>query len=457
MPTPAKIIESGLPVVALVGRVNVGKSTLFNRILERPQALVSDIPGTTRTRNVGVASWRGKNFEIIDTGGLSFDENVPLEKDIINQTTIALKSADVIIFVISIQEDILPQEKELARLLKSKYKDKPIIFVANKADNQSWENSQYEQDISKLNLGEPILVSAQNGKRLGDLLDLIYKKLNKTKKRPKAEKKEEFVKVTLMGKPNVGKSSLFNKLVGEDQVIVSDMPHTTREPYDTLVEYDNKKYLFVDTAGIRKKTKVSGKLEQVGIGKSISNIERSDIILFLLDAAEPITDQDKQLAGLLKEHSKSVIIIINKWDLAEGNEDSFRNEVKTLVYKSFPHLDYAPIVFISAKSGYRIHQIFPLLERAWLERQIEIPYKTLDGFLQRLVRRYLPTKGKGTNFPKILTLKQLANNPPIFEILIKSKTSLSQNYVNFLKNKIREQFSFYAAPIVIKIRKNKKI
>lgn len=457
MPTPAKIIGQKLPSVALLGRVNVGKSTLFNCIAEKRLALVSDIPGTTRTRNVAIPTWRGKNFELVDTGGLTFDEDVVLEKDIITQTEIALKRADLIVFVVDIQSEILPQERQLAKFLRTKYPEKPVILVANKTDNKNLEINQYNEGIAKLNLGEPFLISAKNGRGVGDLLDLIYKKLAKIGKRPKIYKEINPIKISLMGKPNVGKSSLFNKLVGSEEVIVSDMPHTTREPYDTLIEYEGKPFLFVDTAGIRKKAKVSGELEKVGISKSISNIERSDIILLMLDTSEPISDQDKQLAGLLKEHSKSVIIVINKWDLAEDNTDAFRNEVKKMIYGSFPHLNYAPIIFTSAKSGYRVHQIFPLIERAWMERQITIPDKTLDIFLHQLVKKYLPTKGKGTNFPRILALKQLASAPPIFEIVVKAKTSLGQTYVNFLKNKLREQFSFFATPVVIKIRKNKKV
>lgn len=457
MSTPAKIINTNLPAVALVGRVNVGKSTLFNKITETAHALVSNIPGTTRTRNIGTASWRGKQFRLIDTGGLTFDENVPLEKEIITQTEIALNEADVIVFVVDIQDELLPQEKELARHLRQKAKNKPVILVANKADNASFRLRAHDGNWLKLGLGEPVPVSAGNGSNIGDFLDLLYKQLNKTKIRPKQEKDFNPIKVALIGKPNVGKSTLFNSLIGEDRVIVSDMPHTTREPHDILVEAEGTNLLFVDTAGIRRKTKVSGELEKIGIGKSLEAINKSDIVLFVLDAGEPITDQDQQLGGFLKEHTKSTIIVINKWDKAEANDDEFRGEVKQLIYNNFPHLDFAPIVFVSAKSQYRVHQIFPLIKQAYEARQITIDDAILKEFLKNTTHKKMPTTGKGVRHPKILSLKQLASNPPVFELLIKVKTSLHNSYIQYLKKRLREKFGFFATPLIIKVSKLKQV
>lgn len=454
MTTPAKIIETTLPTVAIVGRVNVGKSTLFNRLVANRQAIVSDIPGTTRTRNIGLSTWRGKQFRLIDTGGLTFTDDVLLEKEIIHQTEIALKEADVIIFLADVKDGLLPQEKELAKIIKKC--QRPIIFVVNKADNLTLRLNTHEPEWRKLGLGEPMPISAQNGSGVGDLLELVFTFLNKNSKRPKAAKELNALKVALIGKPNVGKSSLFNKLIGEERVIVSPIAHTTREPHDTLVEIDGKKIIFVDTAGIRRKTKVSGELEQIGIGKSLEMVKKADIVLFLLDAAEPITDQDQQLGGLLREHAKSTIIVINKWDKAEENDDAFRNDVKQLVYNSFPHLNYAPIVFVSALNSYRIHQIFPLIERAAAERLTEVTQEQLDDFLEKALKKKLPSKGIGTRHPKILGLKQINTAPPIFEMFIKSKTSVHFSYVHFVANRLREQFSFFAAPIIIKLTKMKR-
>ncbi len=454
MPTPAKIVDQNLPNVVLVGRVNVGKSTLFNRITETSQAIVSDIPGTTRTRNIKEAMWRGKNFVLVDTGGLTFDEDVPLEKDIVEQTEKALDTADVIVFVTDLQSGVLAQERELAKLIRRKYKNKPVVLVSNKADHANIRLRIYDPEWKSLGFGEPLPVSAANGGNVGDMLDLIYKHFGK-KGIKKAKESLDFkpVSIALVGKPNVGKSTLFNKLIGEERVIVSDMPHTTREPHDTLVETDGQHYLFVDTAGIRRKTKVKGELERYGIGKSIEAIKRADIVLLLLDTSEPITDQDQQLAGLLREHTKSVIIIINKWDLAEDNDDAFRREVEERIYHSFPHLRYAPIVFISAKSGYRVHQIFPLIARAWKERNIEIPDDELKAFLKNVKSKRLPTRGKGVRQPDILAMRQIASGPPMFDIVIKQKTSLHSSYVNYLTNRLREKYSFFANPIIIKMTK----
>lgn len=456
MATLAKIVDLDLPVIALVGRVNVGKSTLFNRLTETNKALVSNIPGTTRTRNVGLAIWRGKHVRVVDTGGLTFSQDVPLEEDIIKQTQAALKEADVIIFVTDIKEGLLPQEKELAKLLKSKKKNCPVIFVANKADSPVDRSLKYERDWLKLGLGEPLAISAENGSGLGELMEEIFSHLKKTLKKPQQLPDIEPIKVALLGKPNVGKSSLFNKLIGEDRVIVNDMPHTTREPHDTLVEVDDQHILFIDTAGIRRKAKVSGVLERMGIGKSIETMKRADIVLFLLDTSSPITDQDQQLGGLLRESTKSVIIVVNKWDLSEDNTDSFRNDVKAKILKYFPHIAYAPIVFVSAKTSYRIHQLFPLIKQAWEERHIELSEETCEEFIRYVIKQHLPSRGKGVHHPKILGFRQININPPIFELFIKYKTSLNISYVHYLENRLRERFSFFAAPIIIKLTKTKR-
>ena len=262
MATPAKIIDQKLPTITLVGRVNVGKSTLFNKILEQNKAIVSSIPGTTRTRNIGTVNWRGKNFTLVDTGGLTFSDEVPLEKEIIEQTEIAIEEADLIVFVVDIQSGLLPQERELAKRLMKKKAE--IIFVANKADSERLRMNVYEADWRKLGLGEPFPVSAANGSNVGNLLDEIFKRLGKAhpigraSKKPKTIKDLSVIKIAMIGKPNVGKSSIFNDLVGKKEVIVSPIAHTTREPHDTLVEIDGQPLMFVDTAGIRRKSHVSG-------------------------------------------------------------------------------------------------------------------------------------------------------------------------------------------------------
>lgn len=451
MATPAKIIDHEIPTIALVGRVNVGKSTLFNKMIEENKAIVSDIPGTTRTRNIGLVNWRGKQFQLVDTGGVTFSEGVELEDEIVKQTELAIKEADLILFIVDAQAGLLPQERELSRrLIKDKNK---LLFIANKADSERQRDALHEGEWLKLGLGEPFPVSAANGANIGNLLDTIFKRFGKTEKKPKKIKLKNAIKVALIGKPNVGKSTLFNDLIGKEEVIVSSLAHTTREPHDTLVEVDGQPILFVDTAGIRRKAKVSGELERAGIGKSLNMIKKSDIVLLVLDASEPVSTQDQQLAGLLRENTRSTIIVINKWDLAGGNDDEFRNEVKARIYADFPHLDFAPIVFTSAKTKYKVHQIFPLIMRAWEERHTIVPEEELQEFFKQVKKEHRPSRGKGTRHPDILAFHQLHNNPPLFEMMIKFKTSIHFSYVHYVQNRLRERFGFFASPIVIKLTK----
>jgi len=463
MATPGHIENTELPVIALVGRVNVGKSTLFNTLIEQTKAIVSSIPGTTRTNNEGFLIWQGKHAKVIDTGGLTFDENVPLEDDIIKQSEAAVSLADVILFVTDSQTGILPQELELAKRLR-KVKDKTIFVLANKADSVKKEANIYTGGWEKLALGEVIPVSAASGRNTGDLLDLIFETLEKQGIKTKLPPVEREIQITLIGKPNVGKSSLFNKIIGEDKVIVSELAHTTREPFDTLIKYpytDDEKTKevlinFVDTAGIRRKARVGGSLEKVGIHKSIDSIEKSDIILFVIDGTEVISSQDMQLGGLLERRSKSVIILVNKWDLAEDSSDHARSQITKKVYSYFPHLNFAPILFVSGKTGLKVHQVFPMIMKVWKSRHTKIANRGLEKFLEAVVKQHKPARGKGTNQPKVLGFHQIATAPPIFELFIKYRTSLHRSYLNFLENRLREQFDFIGTPIVIKLKKVKR-
>ncbi len=466
MPThSAKINIDNLPVVALVGRVNVGKSTLFNKLIEQNKALTSDMPGTTRTSNVGLVIWRGRYFKLIDTGGLTFTDDVLLEKNILAQTEKAMKEADLILFVTDGKQGVLPQEKQLAKRMR-RIIVKPVVLVANKIDRRQDEDNLSEPEWFRLGLGEPFPISAANGRNIGDLLDIIHTRLNRGKIRPKSkiDSDTDMINVSIIGKPNAGKSSLFNKLIGQERVIVSEMPHTTREPYDTVVIYrqqsegkkKGQKINFIDTAGIRRKAKVKGKLERAGIQKSIRAVEQSDIVLFVLDGSETISQQDKQLGGLIEKRGKSVIIVINKWDLSEQNSDSHRNRVKMMVRAQFPHLKFAPVEFISALTGYGVNKIFPHITRVWQARHTEIPAPVLEKFMQDITEKKLPSRGKGTRHPKIMGIKQIGSAPPVFTIKIKYRTSLHSSYVNYIENKLRERFDFTGTPVIIRLSKMKK-
>jgi GTP-binding protein len=469
MATPTTIDMQALPTIVLVGRVNVGKSTLFNRLIEEQKAIISPIAGTTRTNNEGLVYWRGKYTRVIDTGGLTFDETIAFEEDIIRQSQIALEQADVVLFVTDASQGILPQEVELANRLKKT--NIPTFLLANKVDRPG----KMVADISghewlQLGFGEPFDISATNGRNIGDLLDLVYSQLNKGSIRPKLlSKKEErdaaTMNIALIGKPNVGKSSLFNQLIGEDRVIVSDRAHTTRESYDTHLSYEHKigkktktqRMKVIDTAGIRRKAQVKGSLERAGIEKSITTIESADIVLFVLDATEPFSHQDKQLGGLLERRGKSVIIVINKWDQIEDHSQTNQTYVKKCVYAAFPHLDFAPILFVSGKTGHNVHKMFPLLMEVWEARHTEIPTRTLEKFLAYISKKHLPARGKGTRHPKILGIRQIGVAPPVFELWIKYRTSLHSSYVHYIENKMREQFNFKGTTIIIRLTKTRRV
>ncbi len=467
MATPAQRNTDELPIIALVGRVNVGKSTLFNRLVEADHALVSANPGTTRNNNEGAVRWRGTYARLIDTGGLPTAIPVALEAEIGDQRLRALKETDVIVFVTDGRVGVNGAERAFAKFLHETYKDKKVFLVANKVDTNTVDTDLDRGSWQALGFGLPHVISATNGRNIGDVLDLIFDELRRGKRRPKIAAHDEAplsFRVSIIGRPNVGKSSLFNKIIGEDRVIVSPMPHTTREPYDTLIRYEyeigkkktNALITFVDTAGIRRKAQVTGELEKAGIDKSIQSIEDSDIVLFVIDGTEPISSQDRQLGGLLEKRGKSVIILVNKWDLATESGDEHRNNVMKMVYSYFPHLDFAPILFVSGKTGYRTHNIFPFLLRVFAARHTQVPEVALASFLKLAKRQKYPTKGRGSRLPDILSMRQMDVAPPVFELMIKYRTSVNESYINYLENRLREQFEFTGTPIVMYISKMKR-
>ncbi len=445
-----------LPVVALVGRVNVGKSTVFNCLIEEHKAIVSREPGTTRTKNIGLVRWRGLLFRLIDTGGIATDPTMLLAPDIQKQTEQAIERAHLVVFVTDARAGILPEDRHIATWLKKKKKTN-VRLIANKADTNRIEQEMDIREWSRLGFGMPFLISATNGRRTGDFLDYIFEELKKRHKNPgELEEEERPIRVNLLGKPNVGKSSLFNALIGREEVIVSPTPHTTREPHDTLMEYAEHPILFVDTAGIRRKANVAGQIEGQGIQKSIRSVEESDIVLLVLDASEDISHQDKQLAGLLERRGKSVIIILNKWDRAEDKSELYQKKVKAMIISLFPHIDFAPILFVSAKTGAHVRDIFPLVVRIALARKLTIPAPALASFSRGAVKRHKPSRGKGTRYPEILGMRQIGASPPVIDILIKEKTSVHPSYLRYLEHRLREQFDIIGTPVIIHVRKRKK-
>lgn len=426
-----------MSTIALVGRTNVGKSALFNRLVEESKAMVSDIPGTTRDRNYGVCEWRGKKLILIDTGGLDVEKKDEIEKNVVKQAEIAIQESSTILFIVDVKTGITKDDRILARALrKSK---KPIILVGNKADNLKLREKAESDEWKNLGFGKAVPVSAANGSGTGDLLDVLVKQLKAKKGKDIFNK--SFTKIIFLGKPNVGKSSLLNALVGEERVIVSNIPHTTREPEDSILIYEKKPFLLIDTAGIRKKAKVGKGLERMGVSRSIKALERADVALLILDITEDLGAQDKKIARLIVDKQKGIVVIVNKIDLVDiaENKKPFINYLRA----NLPFLDWAPILFISAKTKKGTHKILDEVIRVEEESKRKIEKKELDEFLNEF-QNERPT-------PKIYKIKQLKSAPLVFGILIKRKVDIHPSFIKFIGNRLRKKFKFKGVPVRIEI------
>ncbi len=438
------------PVVAIIGRTNVGKSTLFNRLIEKKKALVSKMPGTTRDRNYGLCNWRGKYFYLVDTGGLlgfkpEKQNKTNLEEKIIEQVNFALKEADLVLFLLDSQTSVFPQDKEIASRLRRE--NKPTILVANKVDNPR-RRKTVNPDIFRLGFSEICLVSALNGAGIGDLLDEIIKKIKFFPTDFPNEK--EWIRVAILGKPNVGKSSILNSILGEEKVIVSEIPHTTRSPQDTLIIFQKKPILLIDTAGIRRKAKIDNFIEKEGVKLSLRSLKESDIVLIILEAHLPLTRQDKRLVNLALRQKKSVILIGNKWDLvADKNKEQ---EYRNYLLNSLPSFPFLPIIITSAKTGFNTEKILPLVIKISQERKKIIEQKELDKIIAQLS---FP-RPKRKKIAKIYSLSQKKTNFPYFVLTVNKKELLPSAIPNLIKKKIREKFNFLGTPIVLAIKEWKK-
>ena len=462
-------LQEKYPLVIIFGRANVGKSTLFNCLTEKQQALVADIEGTTRDSNIGQVEWRGKNFSLIDTGGiidlkyLAGEKNTTndIESKVQKQARDYLKLADLILFLVDARAGLLPQDKAMSKFLQKQPKNKKIILVANKVDGQKQRNETAV--FNKLGLGEPRLISAATGSGTGDLLDIIINNLpaNTAKQRPIKEEPKPEIKIAIIGKPNVGKSSLVNALLGEDRIIVSPVPHTTREPRDIKIEYKNQIFKLIDTAGIskqgqkyarRKKTKQN--LEKLSIARSLSALKRANIALLIIDINEKITRQDQRLVEEITKTKTSLVFLANKWDLIKKRDTKAFTEY---IYSEFPFARWAPIQFISALTKEKTNKLPDLILKINEQRQTEVSPNALSKFLNRVVKIHAPAKAKGTKHPRIYELKQENSNPPVFSIRIGAKDTIHFSYVRFIENRLREKFGFYGTPITIRVEKNKRI
>ena len=429
-------------VVAIVGRANVGKSTIFNRMVGERISIVEDVAGVTRDRIYAKASWLTKEFSVIDTGGIEL-ENASFTTQIKMQAEIAIEEADVIVFVVNGREGITKEDEYVARLLQKSRK--PIILVVNKIDDNQFRDYIYE--FYALGVGDPIPVAGSHGIGIGDLLDQIINQLDLQDE----ETNEDEISFSIIGRPNVGKSSLTNAILGEERVIVSNIEGTTRDAIDTPFVKDGQKYRVVDTAGMRKKGKVYENIEKYSILRALTSIEKSDVILVVIDGETGIREQDKHVAGYAHEAGKGVVIVYNKWDLVDKDEKTMQKKQKE-IYEQFKYLDYARIVFTSAKTGQRVDQIFPLIQESYENSRKRVQTSVLNDVLVDAQLMNPTTTFNGGRL-KIFYANQVAVCPPTFVLFSNDPQYLHFSYKRYLENRLREAFGFEGTPIHIICRK----
>ncbi len=432
------------PVVAIIGKPNVGKSTFFNYIIGQRISIVEDIPGVTRDRIYAEANWRGRNFTLVDTGGIEPESNDIILSQMKEQANIAIEIADVIIFLTDIKQGVTAADKDIATMLKKS--KKPVILVCNKSDNfEGVDNNIYE--FYSLGLGDPYAISAVNAKGIGDVLDAIYDNLPE---KDTDEDEKDVIKVAVVGKPNVGKSSLVNKILGENRVIVSNIAGTTRDAIDSEFENEFGKYVLIDTAGVRKKNKIDDRIEKFSVMRTSLAIERADVCLLMIDALEGVTEQDTKIAGLAHEAGKGIIIVINKWDAYEKDTGTLENYTKE-VYEKLAYISYAPIIFISAKTGQRVNKLFEMINAVASQNALRVSTAMLNQVINEAIALVQPPTDKGRRL-KILYITQATTKPPTFVIFVNSKKLFHFSYERYLVNQIRKEFGLQGTPIRIIVR-----
>ncbi len=437
------------PIVAVVGRPNVGKSTFFNYIAGKRISIVEDVPGVTRDRVYADANWRGRSFTLIDTGGIEPESEDIILSQMREQANLAIAMADVIVFVTDIKQGVTAADSDIALMLKKS--KKPIILVCNKADNYG-KVSDDIYEFYNLGLGEPYRVSAVNAIGIGDVLDAIYEKFPESNEN---ENESEIIKVAIIGKPNVGKSSLVNKILGENRVIVSDIAGTTRDAIDSEFENEFGKYIFIDTAGIRKKSKVSENLEKYSIARTLLAIERADVCILMIDANEGVTEQDTKIAGEAHEAGKGIIIVVNKWDEYE-KENGTLEQYKKDVYNKLSYLSYAPILFISAKTGQRVNKIFELINSVASQNSLRVSTSVLNQVLNEAIAIVQPPTDKGKRL-RIFYMTQASTKPPTFVVFVNDKKLFHFSYERYLINQIRKEFRLIGTPVRMIVREKGNI
>lgn len=431
------------PLVALVGRPNVGKSTLFNRLVGERVAIVEDLPGTTRDRLYGEYEWRGRQVAVVDTGGIVPEADEPIAESVFEQAQVAIDEADVIVFVVDGRTGVTPVDDEIADLLRRT--DKPVILAVNKLDNVQREAHAVE--FHALGIAEPVPVSAHRGLNMGDLLDRIDEDL------PAAEGEDEdpgVTRVAIVGRPNVGKSSLVNELLGEKRTVVSDVPGTTRDAVDTTLYYNGEPVVLVDTAGIRRRGKIERGIEKYSVLRAMRAIDRADVAALVIDATEPLAAQDAHVAGFVAEQAKGLVVAVNKWDLIH-KESHTMTQYERLIREELKFLPFVPIVFISAKTGQRVGQVVDMALRIHQERQKRIPTGVLNEAVRRALAEFPPTS-RGGKLVKLFYITQVAVDPPTFVAKVNDPANVHFSFERFLENRIRDAFGFFGTPIRIHFR-----
>ncbi len=454
-------------MVALVGRPNVGKSTLFNRLVGARTAIVEDLPGTTRDRIYGESEWNGVSFIVIDTGGLEAESTAesrlprrrkrhqtPLAQDsarfiteIRNQVEVAIQEADVIIFVVDVKDGLTVADEELAQLLRQA--KKPVILAANKAESK--ERQLNAAEFWALGLGEPIPISAYHGTGVGDLLDEVVKLLPPS---PPEEEEEEVVGIAIVGRPNVGKSSLLNALIGQDRSIVSEIPGTTRDTVDTELVYDGQKIVLIDTAGIRRRGRVEPGIEKYSVLRSMRAIDRADVVLLVIDATEGVTAQDTHIAGYILERYKGVVVVVNKWDAIEKDSHTMV-EYTRKVREELKFMDYVPVLFVSAKTRQRVDKILPTVLAVAEERRYRLSTSELNQLIREAYDATRPPS-KGGRVLRLYYATQVDIEPPTFVIFVNDPKLVHFSYQRYIENQIRKHHPFLGTPIRILFRGREK-
>ena len=432
------------PIVAIIGKPNVGKSTFFNYLAGSRISIVQDTPGVTRDRIYADTNWRGRNFTLVDTGGIEPESDDIILSQMREQANLAISMADVIIFLTDIRQGVTAADSEIAVMLKKS--GKPVVLVCNKADNFEKDREEI-YEFYNLGLGDPYPISASNALGLGDVLDRIYESFPE---KTSDEDEDDVIKVAVIGKPNVGKSSLINKILGENRAIVSNIAGTTRDAIDSRFENEKGKYILIDTAGVRRKSKVKESIEKFSIMRTLLAIERADVCLMMIDALEGVTDQDAKIAGEAHEAGKGVIIVVNKWDEYE-KETGTLERYKKEVYAKLSYLSYAPIIFISAKTGQRVNKLFDLINHVNEQNSMRISTSVLNQVINEAISIVQPPTDKGKRL-KIFYGTQASTKPPTFVIFVNNKELFHFSYERYLVNQIRKEFGLEGTPVRIIVR-----